>query len=37
VLQSGEIDLPAARIQPEKGELIWLLDKDAAELLSKPQ
>ena len=35
VLQGGEKRWPAAKILPENGELLWLLDQDAAALLSK--
>ena len=30
---SGDSDLPAAGVQPVRGELVWLVDKDAASLL----
>jgi len=35
VLESKEARLPAQKIQPVKGKLTWLLDKEAASLLSK--
>ena len=35
VLERGEKQLPAAKILPKNGALLWLLDKDAAHLLSK--
>lgn len=35
ILESGQADLPAARIRPQKGNLIWLLDRFAAALLAE--
>jgi 6-phosphogluconolactonase len=35
VLEDKDVRLPAQEIQPVKGKLTWLLDKEAASLLSK--
>ena len=36
VLENKDARLPAQEIQPVKGELTWLLDKEAASLLTEP-
>jgi 6-phosphogluconolactonase/glucosamine-6-phosphate isomerase/deaminase len=33
--QGSDPELPAARIKPFEGDVIWLLDKEAASLLEK--
>jgi 6-phosphogluconolactonase len=35
VLENKDAGLPAQRIKPVKGQLAWLLDRDAASLLSE--
>lgn len=35
VLEQEDETLPAQRIRPEQGEVIWLMDRDAASMLSK--
>jgi len=35
VFENQDARLPAQKIQPEKGKVTWVLDKDAASLLSK--
>lgn len=37
ILEKGEPQLPAQKIKPKSGVLQWLLDRDAAALLSKEQ
>jgi 6-phosphogluconolactonase len=36
VLENKEAHLPAQKIQPAQGELTWLIDREAASLLSEP-
>ena len=35
LLEGAQLDLPAAKIRPLQGDVIWLLDQEAASLLSK--
>jgi len=37
ILEGDETHLPAAKIRPERGELMWLLDREAAAMLSRVQ
>ena len=35
ILEGEESDLPAARVKPTNGELVWILDAPAAQALEK--
>ena len=37
LLEGTQPELPAAKIKPLRGDVIWLLDEDAASLLARDE